>query len=74
MNKYYFLDKDIDNVKINNFISDDLETLQKHYTILLEYVKQLENNNLRLNETITRLNRKMEFYKNEREMDGKHNL
>ena len=40
-------------IKVNPYISDDLETLQKHYTIIVEYVKELEEK-LRKEKELTR--------------------
>lgn len=31
-----------DHTKPNNFISDDIDVLRKHYTIMLDYVNHLE--------------------------------
>ena len=55
--------EDIEDDNVNNLISQDLKTLQKNYTILLEYVMELEKRNSLLKEKL----RKMEMRYNEEE-------
>lgn len=45
-------------------ISDDLETLQNHYSILLDYILEIERNSDKQREEIYRLNNKIEYYEN----------
>lgn len=50
---YYHERNDINEMEENEYktidlISDDIDTLKKHYVILLEYVKKLESKNKKL--------------------------
>lgn len=53
----------IDLVKANKYISDDLNILKKHYTILLEYISELESHNNKIREEKHKLEGSLEFYK-----------
>lgn len=52
-------------VKKNEYISDDLNTLQEHYTIMLEYVRKLEKDNIKLRNENERLIRRMKVLRDE---------
>lgn len=58
--------ENIEDDNVNNLISQDLKTLQKNYTILLEYVIELEKRNSLLKEKL----RKMEMRYYEKENKG----
>lgn len=51
------------NVKINRCIADDDELLRKNYSILLEYVNELEKRIAKKNDEINYLNRRINYYK-----------
>lgn len=50
------------NVKINNCISNDLETLKRNYSILLDYVSELESRLNKKNKVIEFLNRRLHYF------------
>lgn len=52
----------LDKVKINKHIGDDIKTLEKNYTILLDYCCELENRNQLLKNKIERLERWINIY------------
>lgn len=49
-------------VKINNCISNDLETLKRNYSILLDYVSELESRLNKKNKIIEFLNRRLNYF------------
>ena len=52
-------DKDI---KINPYIADDLNVLKKNYSILLDYVIELESRLRKKEEKINFLNRRINYF------------
>ena len=50
-----YITKDKSIKKINPYIAEDYETLERHYTILLDYVKELE-------EKVIKLQSKLDLY------------
>ena len=48
--------------KLNPNISDDLKTLQNHYSIILDYVLELEDRVDKYKEQIEILNRKLNYF------------
>ena len=54
---------DFTNVISNDKISNDLETLQKHYTILLDFCYELMEKRMRDKELLDILNRRIKLYK-----------
>ena len=55
---------ELDSVKPNKYISDDLITLKKHYTLLLDYISVLEKRNDKLKIENERLNQKIYLMEN----------
>lgn len=56
-------EEEIETQKINPYISDKIRMLQEHYTIILEYVKELESRNILLKEKVGRLERELNYEK-----------
>lgn len=48
--------------ELNPYISDDLTTLQNHYSIMLDYVLELEDRVDKYKEQIEILNRKLNYF------------
>ena len=58
---------DFTNVISNDKISNDLETLQKHYTILLDFCYELMENDEKKKEEIEILKRKLSGYERKKQ-------
>lgn len=54
--------EDDENVVINNYIADDITTLKKNYTILLDYSKNLEKKIYKQNLKIAKLEKIIKCY------------
>lgn len=70
MREEYFDEKYLKDVEPNRFLTNDLELLQKHYTILLSYLKTVERNNMKLkrkNKDLERYVKILEGERNERQ-------
>lgn len=54
--------EDDENVVINNYIADDITTLKKNYTILLDYSKNLEKKIYKQKLKIAKLEKRIKCY------------
>lgn len=54
---------DFDSVKINQYLSDDIDILKKYYTIVLKYVTKLEHKNQKLKDENEHLKEMIELAK-----------
>lgn len=50
--------------ELNPNISDDLEILQNHYSIILDYVIELEEKLKKYRKKVDKLNRKLHYFEN----------